>query len=257
MAAERRTGARLIREAGNPSGGSPTFPTVLEIGAIADGEYLMRDGTTIVGAPAALTGSSGVAPATTFSPTFSDQLIDWMCPLATGGGTQAQVAGRLRYHPHVEEQTSRTYDALMFATGTSPGAGALAKVAIYSSNSSGKPASLLWYGGDVDISSSGSFYTTFAGGTWTAAGASYRDGSDRLTLTQGQAIYRAWIRNTVGSPTSRRITDPRSLGVADTGTFLGFVGFEETVIYASAFPSTATPGTGFTGTVIYLPLRWV
>lgn len=188
---------------------------------------------------------------------WTTSAIEFMATSAAGSNstTTSLTTGQIRYILHFEEQgAGATYDAIN-AFSTTGGAGALTTFALYSGHSSTKkPDTLLWSCGTSAASGANTQYTiTFASGTWTGAGASYKDGSDRLLTTYGMILWRAQL-NTVGNVTFRCLstTNVKNIGVDINGNG-DYRGFSETV---GSFQTTATPVV-YTSPIPTLPLRWV
>jgi len=174
------------------------------------------------------------------APTHTVKGVCWMAGNAAVASTTQAISGnQCKFGMHFEEHDlGHTYDAIgMFS---SSGVGNNAKTAIYSVGSNGNPSALLW---SSAVSSTNTANTnhifTFAGGTWTAAGATYKDGSNRLVLTRGQAIYTACM--TDGNVTWRVLNgvQVRNFGIS-TDTTTGYQGFTENQTYPT-FTDPATP----------------
>ncbi len=233
-----REAARKIRETSGP--------TVLTMGAVADGEVLARSGSGVAGRTATSIVDAGLTIPK--RPEFTGKLVFWSAAISAAFGTSALQGVSVHYVWHPEDQPTTTYDAIVFEIANSV-AGAACLVGLYAPGSDGRPASLLWTSASIDVSTLGVFTKTFASdGTWQAAGASYKDGSNRLVLRRGQAIYAAWARNNTGAPSSRSlpISSSKPLGIRADLT-APYVAYREIFTYASGLPATPSALTELSG----------
>lgn len=155
----------------------------------------------------------------------------------------------VRYVQHVEQSQARVYDAIIARTTA-----ATAVFALYSSDpTTGNPLTLLWSSAASTVT--GVHTITFASGTWTAAGAAYKDGSNRLVTVYGTNIWKA-VLHSASSVTFRALSVAlcRNIGVSSDPANSGFTGFEEAATYPT-LPATATPGAGIATPIPILALR--
>jgi hypothetical protein len=243
--------ATQIRETGGP--------VTLTVGAIADQQILRRNGTSAEGISPAGLVNLGFPPI--LRPRFSGgQILVWDQVISSANGTQGLVGDVIRFQPHWEEKDSATYDALIFRTGTAGLAGSLGKMALYLAGADDKPVALLWQSADIDISSTAQFAALFSTGTTTALGLTYKDGSGRFVLTRGVRVWKAWMRNTTGSPTMQVMGSSTALALAWSSTSLqnaAFTGFSAARAFAGGFPDPAGAVTDENTNTPVLGLRWV
>lgn len=189
--------------------------------------------------------------------------VEWMAVSTANPGTNTRAFNSIASCSlHFEEQPSATYDAILPSTTSASAAGGTITLAIYALDpTTNRPGALLWSSNTISAGNSNINHTvTFASdGAWTAAGAAYKDGSDRLVLTAGQAIWKgAW-----GSASTqwRTITETtaRAIGyVAPVTTSSKFLGVDLTSLTYPTWPDPAPTGVDQSAAgVIALPLRWV
>lgn len=188
---------------------------------------------------------------------FTEKCIEYMLVSALSPGTTAFSQNAARHDLHYEEHPDgATYDAIHAFSAT--GVGLSVVFALYSMHATtGAPDALLWISTASSANVGNTTHTkTFASdGTWQAAGASYKDGSNRLRLLQGQGVWKASMTN--GSVTMRALNSGqcRNIGIASDGTVF-YQGYTQTGLTYPTFPATATPAP-LTTQVPILPLRWV
>lgn len=140
-----------------------------------------------------------------------DAAISWMVSSASSYGTQGLTTD-VRLVPHIEESlVGRTYSEVCNVT-TQGILDATEVFVAYELLSDGSLSDLVWYSDAIDLTTSGSKCALLGddGGTITAAGAGFFNGSDELELflLEGIAIGR-YKSNPVGE---KYISSPRYLG---------------------------------------------
>jgi hypothetical protein len=189
--------------------------------------------------------------------------VEWMAVSTANPGTNTRAFNSIASCSlHFEEQPSATYDAILPSTTSASAAGGTITLAIYALDpATNRPGALLWSSNTIAAGNVNVNHTvTFASdGTWAAAGAAYKDGSDRLVLTAGQAIWKgAW-----GSVSTqwRTITETtaRNIGyVTPVTSSSKFLGVDFTGLVYPTWPDPAPTGVDQAAAgVIALPLRWV
>lgn len=193
---------------------------------------------------------------------FTGRAVEWMSTVTSNPGTATRASNTVAACSlHYEETPSATYDAILPSTTSASAAGSTITLAIYALDATTKrPGALLWYSGTIAASNANVDHTVlFSSGTWTAAGAAYKDGSDRLVLTAGQAIWKgAWGSASVQWRTITETT-ARAIGfVTPVTTSSKFLGVDLPGLTYPTWPDPAPTGNNANSVgVIALPLRWV
>lgn len=147
-----------------------------------------------------------------FYPNLGDAGFDWMQSGGQAGSTAfSQDVAHLT--PHYEEAVLREWDKICVETKSATVNGTV-ELALYSNDpTTDSPDELLWYSGTLSATSAGVKCATFASGTWTTAGASFRTSSDDLETEFEEVVWRA-VASDDGQPSMARLdnTSKRSLG---------------------------------------------
>lgn len=145
-----------------PQGGGPaksiretSGPTVLTLGAVADGEYLKRSGSTVVGA--AVSSALPEMAARIASSALSDAFVTFPGVSAYVGGTGLST-GQLRAKPIVFGRSGTLSSiGLICSSGVS---NAKARIGLYEAGSDGYPSSLVAESAELDCSTNTRKLTT-------------------------------------------------------------------------------------------------
>lgn len=215
--------------------------------SVTDPTGVGGDPTVVFAPPAAWLAGLIVTPQTI----FGSLTVSYMAACAQNV-TANFTTGTIYYVKHVEEALTRTYDAICLRSTA-----ATVTMAMYGRHSTtGAPDTLLWTG--VASTATGNHAITFAAGTWAAAGAAYKDGSNRLVLPYGLDVWFGF--QVTASATWRALTTSlcRNIGWhtdLSTGTPSGFTGYTETAVYPT-YAATATP-VAYQSTIPQVALRVV
>lgn len=176
--------------------------------------------------------------------------------IASAATTQAVIANTHTAVRYVEAHGSAVvYDAAVFRVATG-GVNANCLLGLYSHGSDGLPSALLWSQQTIDCTASSTTKTiTFAGGTWEAAGANYKDGSNNFVPEHGETFWLSIVPQTanvtlstiaVGSAIPLALNETTPSGAA-------LVGVSRTT--AGALPASFTSPAAVTSDIPLFALR--